>query len=213
MQLFYPLLLLMVFLALIVHLTSTEQTQPSKRKILLSHPKIKLIMSINFVLLLVFSHVNYRYWQAENLFWQAAWLEQNKQWQALLVTSTQSYQLNPYRKRTLAYIAQAQSEMGQHNKAVDNFTKALKQSPYQINMLSKAAIANIRAKQYHQAEVYYQKILTIMPTWDKAHKNLGILLYKYLNRKKDALVHFKKALEINPQIEGAQVLTKLTTTH
>ena len=50
----------------------------------------------------------------------------------------------------------------------------------------------LEKERYPEAIVYYQKALRIIPSYAKAHNNIGIAFIK-LGRYKEALQHFSKA--------------------
>lgn len=67
----------------------------------------------------------------------------------------------------------------------------------------------LNLKQYNEAAEALNKAIQLNPGWDKAHKILGIIYFRFLNKKKEGVHHLRKALKFNPKIEGGPEIQRM----
>ena len=62
-------------------------------------------------------------------------------------------------------------------------------------------IVALQKKAYNEAKDAFQKAIDLKPDWAMAYKNLGVVLYQYLDQKKEGVYYFKEALKRDPFIK------------
>ncbi|SFV58183.1 Oligosaccharide repeat unit polymerase Wzy; O-antigen ligase [hydrothermal vent metagenome] len=213
LSMFLPAMVIMIYFAIIERLfldiENCDKKQIKKITWQLSK-RTSIILGLLFFALVIMALIDARNKiKAEDLYFQAEILERQGQWSKLEKIAFKSYQLNPNRLRISAYLAQAKQHLGKYQEAEKYFTQALSLQPFNINTLSFFARAMVDSKKYQKSKELYEKAIKIYPNWAKAHKNLGVLLYNYFKDIKGAKDHFKKALELNPNIDQAALLKKV----
>lgn len=110
-----------------------------------------------------------------------------------------------------AHINMAGIYMGrkQYDKAVDSFQKAAVNDPDNIMILYNMGISQVHLKAYEQAAQTLEKTVGLKPDWANAQLNLAILYYQYLDKKRKSIPHFKKALELNPNVRNKNQIKKI----
>lgn len=99
---------------------------------------------------------------------------------------------------------------GNIDKASDYFSRAIELD--KNYNLAKIAMGNIFVMKgdFDEAEKIFRQILKSDPNNFNTHNNLGMLFLQQLNNPPQAVYHFKKSLEINPEQQKADLLRKLT---
>jgi tetratricopeptide (TPR) repeat protein len=92
----------------------------------------------------------------------------------------------------------ALAHIGEYNKAIPLYNKALQIDPDFINARINLGIALANSGNLPQAILEYEKILLAYPDNYAAHNNLGIMLTMQ-GKIDDAIAHFRHAVKINPQ--------------
>jgi tetratricopeptide (TPR) repeat protein len=67
----------------------------------------------------------------------------------------------------------------------------------------------MRNGHYNRAARALESAVRLNPEWDLAHKNLGVVYLKFLNRKDEGIEHLVKALKLNPEMEDAKRIRKM----
>jgi tetratricopeptide (TPR) repeat protein len=75
--------------------------------------------------------------------------------------------------------------------------------------LSSQGKAALQDQQFDRAQNIYEQIVKLAPRSSEAHSNLGFALYM-LGGYSNAIAQFRKALELNPHLDRAQVLLALS---
>jgi Tfp pilus assembly protein PilF len=87
------------------------------------------------------------------------------------------------------------------DKALQSFRLAATFDPTNPVIHFNVGIVALNKKLYEEARDAFQKAIQIRPKWAMAHKNLGVVLYQYLKKQQEGVVHFQKALEYDPKIK------------
>mgnify|MGYP000082527790 CR=1 FL=1 len=78
-------------------------------------------------------------------------------------------------------------------------------SPGQVAALNELGIAQRKLQRLAEAEQSYKQALTVRPDYAPAHRNLGILYDLYLGRKQEALKHYRRYADLQPDNEAAKL--------
>lgn len=101
------------------------------------------------------------------------------------------------------------SHLGEKQKAINYFNKALEQSYTFMDAYREKALALYSQGKYNEALDVLNKALTIMNSWDEGYYYSGLVLEK-LNKKEDAIISYKNALAISPDyVEAREALDRL----
>lgn len=113
------------------------------------------------------------------------------------------------------YNNKAKIYMKQKNfqKAYEKFKIAAKSTPRNSIIHFNMGIAAINMMQYDKAAGAINKAIQLNPNYDLAHKMLGIIYLRFLNKEKKGVYHLRKALEINPGIQDATKIQKMIEIH
>ena len=65
-------------------------------------------------------------------------------------------------------------------------------------------VALFKVKRYAEAAASFDEAVRFDEKSVLARKNLGLILFHYLNRKKEGVFHLKKTLELDPALPGAE---------
>jgi len=76
-------------------------------------------------------------------------------------------------------------------------------------VLYNMGMSQIHLKQYQQAAQSLKRTVDLEPGWAQAQLNLAILYYQHLGRQKESIPHFKKVLELNPNVQNKQEIKKI----
>jgi tetratricopeptide (TPR) repeat protein len=87
------------------------------------------------------------------------------------------------------------------DKALQSFRLAATFDPENAVIHFNVGIVALNKKLYEEARDAFQKAIEIRPKWAMAHKNLGVVLYQYLKKQKEGIVHFQQALKYDPDIK------------
>ncbi|UCH21492.1 MAG: O-antigen ligase family protein [Deltaproteobacteria bacterium] len=93
--------------------------------------------------------------------------------------------------------------LNRHEESMREFRIATQLEPDVADFHFNLGIEAYRGQRYEQAAISFNNAVRLDEKWVVARKNLGLILFHYLNRKKEGLVHLKKTLELNPAIEGS----------
>ena len=96
-----------------------------------------------------------------------------------------------------------------YDKALPFLKQAVFTAPKNTKVLYNLGISQFRLKKYEIAALTFKKIVTINPELPNPQLNLAILYYQYLNRQKESILHFKKALELNPNVQNKKQIQKI----
>jgi len=94
-------------------------------------------------------------------------------------------------------------------KAYEKFKIAAKSTPRNSIIHFNMGIAAINMMQYEKGAEALNKAIQLNPGYDLAHKMLGIIYLRFLNKEKEGVYHLRKALEINPGIEDATQIKRM----
>lgn len=95
-------------------------------------------------------------------------------------------------------------------KRYDEAARALRMSsefrPDSAQTLNNLGEVYRRLKQYETAETVYLRAILSQPSYADAHYNLGILYDNHLKNKKQAVIHYKRYLALNPASRDAALV-------
>jgi tetratricopeptide (TPR) repeat protein/O-antigen ligase len=159
-----------------------------------------------------------------NYFLKAAQMDINTVAQLFELANT--YKKNKrYHQATKAYkilIRMQPSHAGAHNNlgniyrdtqkpqlAYQEYLAAVTLNPQNPVFHFNAGLIAIQLNDFQTAEKAFKKAVHLKPNWALAHKNLGVLLYENKKNYAAAMIHFTKALELNPLIENHEAIRSL----
>ncbi len=121
--------------------------------------------------------------------------------------------INPYLGKTHFNIGLLLEKQGRWNDALQEYIRAKDLEP--DNSITLISIGKIQAQQgdYESAARSFSKALEIDKNSATAHKNLGILYHQFLNQPEKARMHLGRALELQPDIYGAEQIRTLLQNH
>ena len=93
--------------------------------------------------------------------------------------------------------------LGQLDKAVESYQKAIKIKPDYVDALYNIGNIFRQRNQLNDAINSYEKVIDIKPDFDEAQFNLGVSLQE-LGKINDAIDHYEKALITNPKNAGVR---------
>lgn len=100
-------------------------------------------------------------------------------------------------------------KQGKMNKALEEFNSSIQLDPKNSSPHSNIGKIAMHDGHYPEAARAFERAVLLNPGSDVAQKNLGYVYFRFLNRKKEGLDHFRKALLINPRIEDAGKIRNL----
>lgn len=89
-----------------------------------------------------------------------------------------------------------------HEESIREFRLATKLEPEVSDIHFNLGIELFKGKRYEEAAVSFNEAVQLDDKSVLARKNLGLILFHYLNRKKEGVFHLKKTLELDPALEG-----------
>ena len=111
---------------------------------------------------------------------------------------TREYRAIAYNNRGLAY-----QEKGEVDRAVADFTTAIKFNPNDARVYNNRGVAYEQKGDKEQAIADYGKGIALNPKYVEAYTNRGVA-YEQKGDKEQAIADFRKALEINPPHQDAK---------
>jgi tetratricopeptide (TPR) repeat protein len=91
-----------------------------------------------------------------------------------------------------------------HEESVREFRMATKLKPEVSDFRFNLGIELFKGKRYEEAAVSFKEAVQLDDKSVLARKNLGLILFHYLNEKKEGIFHLKKTLELDPTLEGSE---------
>jgi tetratricopeptide (TPR) repeat protein len=113
-------------------------------------------------------------------------------------------QINPYDSFVEERIARAETQRGQHDKAVAALTRAVALNPSSIALQQAAARALIADGRFAEAYAHYQKMLERFPRDTDALTNYGLLAAR-LGHPEEAMDSWQESVDINPNQPNAHL--------
>lgn len=95
------------------------------------------------------------------------------------------------------------------DKALEEFRIASELDPENSVMHFNVGIVEMEKERFAEAAAAFERAVELNPEWDLPHKNLGAVYYQYLARREDGIHHLARALELNPDIRGAEKIRQL----
>jgi tetratricopeptide (TPR) repeat protein len=93
--------------------------------------------------------------------------------------------------------------------AVESFQKAAVTESDNPKIFYNMGMSQVQLKQYQQAAQSLKRTVDLKPGWAQAQLNLAILYYQHLDRQEESIPHFKKGLELNPDVQNKQEIKKI----
>ena len=98
---------------------------------------------------------------------------------------------------------QAAQHLNRTEEAAQHFSAAIGIDPRDSTSIDRLAMVRFGERQYEAALALYQDLLELTPDSAQTYSNLGATLY-YLDREDEALRHFERAVEIDPDLATAR---------
>ncbi|MDA8410059.1 MAG: tetratricopeptide repeat protein [Treponema sp.] len=130
--------------------------------------------------------------------------------QALAIPAPQS--AAPTTKEGWISLGNQQMDSGNYSDAIFAYGKALELDPSNVDVRVDMGTCYRNIGQPQQAITIYKKALQINPRHPNAWRNSGVVYYYDLHDNANALVAFRKYLEVSPQAaDAAQILQTIAT--
>ncbi len=94
--------------------------------------------------------------------------------------------------------------LDRHEESIREFKIATRLEPDVSDFHFNLGIEAYKGKEYEEAAVFFSNAVKLNEKAVVARKNLGLILFHYLDRKKEGIFHLKKTLELEPKIEGSE---------
>ena len=98
---------------------------------------------------------------------------------------------------------QAAQQLNRMDEAARHYAEAIRIDPGDTTAIDRLAMLRFGEQQYDAALTLYRNLVELTPDSAQTYSNLGAALY-YLGRKEEALHHFERAVEIDPNLETAR---------
>lgn len=93
--------------------------------------------------------------------------------------------------------------------ALERFRRAIEHDPANAVYHHHAGVAAFHAGRHQESKASLEKALELRPDWAAAHKNLGLVLYENPSERADGIRHLKRALALDPEVEGAVEIRRI----
>ena len=98
---------------------------------------------------------------------------------------------------------QAAQHVNRPDEAAHHYAEAVRIDPRDTTSIDRLAMVRFGQQQYEAALALYRDMLELTPDSAQTYSNLGATLY-YLGRADEALRHFERAVELDPDLETAR---------
>ena len=98
---------------------------------------------------------------------------------------------------------QAAQHLDRLDEAVHHFGEAIRIDPRDTSSIDRLALIRFGEKDYEAALALYGQMLALTPDNAQTHSNFATTLY-YLGRRDEALLHYERAIAIDPDLETAR---------
>ena len=102
-------------------------------------------------------------------------------------------------------------DKGYTQKALLHYRRAEQIDPYVSEVHGKLGEIYIQTGEYESANIHLRRAVERNPKYAEAFRNLGVLNYYYLNKKKQAITFFKRSLNLNPNQSEKELILRLLT--
>jgi len=93
-------------------------------------------------------------------------------------------------------------DVGEAQKSVNAYNKALELNPRNTNVLVDCGIMYLQLSQPEKAVEYFDRALVINPKHENALFNKGVVLYHHLNKKDEGVALWRALVAVNPQFKA-----------
>ena len=98
---------------------------------------------------------------------------------------------------------QAAQHLNRPDEAARHYAEAVRIDPRDAASIDRLAMVRFGEQRYEAALALYRQVLELTPDSAQTYSNIGAALY-YLGRPDEALRHFERAVEIDPNLETAR---------
>jgi len=130
-------------------------------------------------------------------FYALATINRNAEWRDNLTLWTETVKDSPMSSRAHDNLGFTYEHMGNYEKAIMEFSKAIELKPDNFRALSNMGVALAKIKEYNKSIFYLEESLKINPYRYKTYNKLG-LVYSEIGDYKPAIAMQKKAIILNP---------------
>ncbi|HZK25668.1 MAG TPA: hypothetical protein VFC74_09855 [Oscillospiraceae bacterium] len=109
-----------------------------------------------------------------------------------------------------AALNEAEKSLESFAQALEPYGKVLEQEPDNVEVLVDRAVAAYASENNEIAQEDFEKAIAVAPNHAKARFNYGVFLYFGLAQPEEALAHWQKVVELNPEDEQELVATTKT---
>lgn len=112
-------------------------------------------------------------------------------------------QIDPKHSKAWSNILALLDNKGLVNEILQTSAEALKFIPNDPSILFSRANAFGKLNQFNESEALFLRAIELKPNSGLFHANLGVLYHRF-SKKKEALKHYKIAIELDPQLKSAR---------
>ncbi len=128
--------------------------------------------------------------------------QRNKIWKDVITLWNDAISKSPEKPRPYVVRGFVYYNLGQLDKAIDDFSKALELNPKYKDAYNNRSIAYCQLNQFDKAIGDYTKAIDLDPQYTAAYYNRGIA-YENINQWDNALIDFTKAISLDPKYTEA----------
>ena len=192
---------------------SNNRNQPAK-VLTIALTRLSPIFGIAFLIGCVFMFQwQQRWYLAEVANRKATADKRYERYETMHANALESYQLNPMRKRLLHFVALGHELKGETTQALQAYRQQLQDYPYLLYAMYQSMQLYVKIGEYQQAKQMLEQYISIRPTEALVYKSLAVIEMQHLKQLDQALPHFRKALELDPNIEDASEIRRLLSTY
>ena len=212
----FPLQMPMPKVVLIIWLVAVSYLFAGKKKPIATR-SLAMLGPVFGVLLLVGSLFMYqwqqRWYQAEVANRKATADKRYERFETMHANALESSRLNPLRKRLLHFVAMGYELQNDPKQALQAYQQQLNDYPYLLYALYQSMHQYLKIGEYAKAKQMLERYIVVRPTDAIIYKSLAVIEMNYLQQLDQAIPNFRKALELDPNVEDASEIKRLLKTY
>ncbi|MDY6862637.1 MAG: tetratricopeptide repeat protein [Thermodesulfobacteriota bacterium] len=129
-------------------------------------------------------------------------IQRNIIWSDNLVFWLDAVKKNPYSPRTHYNLGNAYNDLGEYDKAIEQFMTTVKIYPVFYEAFNNLGVVYYKKGDYQNSIYYFNKGLEINPNFPKAHNNIANI-YSINGEFNKAIIEYKEAISLDPYFAEA----------
>ena len=143
-----------------------------------------------------------------NLFFMAKNYEKLRDYQKAQTTLEHLVGILPDHAASRNILGRVYGHRNQPEASIREFRRATELDPGVSDFHFNLGVALFKQKRFGEAAVSFDEAVRLNEKSVLARKNLGLILFHYLDRKEEGVSHLKKTLELEPAVPGAENIKK-----